>query len=65
MEIEHAGGVEKVMVDERKEPTIEGLFVSLGTFEFAAGKPATVTVSNKGTQGYVVIDAVQWVPVEK
>ncbi|QIF01549.1 FAD-dependent oxidoreductase [Roseimicrobium sp. ORNL1] len=65
VEIEHAGGVEKVTVDQRKPPTIDGLFVSLGTFDFAAGKPSTVTISNKGTQGYVVIDAVQWVPVTK
>ena len=37
---------------------------SLGRFTLAAGKPVTVTVSNKGTDGHVVVDAVQWVPVK-
>jgi hypothetical protein len=63
VEIQHAGGTETKKVDQRKPATIEASFVSLGTFEFAEGKPAAVTVSNSGADGYVVIDAVQWVPV--
>ena len=41
-------------------PPIEGLTISLGEFEFSAQKPAVVTISNEGADGYVVIDAVQW-----
>jgi hypothetical protein len=64
VEIASAKGTKTVKVNQQK-PAIDGLFVSLGTFEFAPGKPASVTVSNAGTDGYVVIDAVQWVPVPK
>ncbi len=65
VEVKHAGGTAKVAVDEQKAPPIDGTFVTLGTFEFNADTPATVTVTTAGTKGYVVIDAVQWVPVEK
>jgi Zn-dependent M28 family amino/carboxypeptidase len=34
-------------------------FVSLGTFEFSKG-PTKVVISNQDTDGYVVVDAVQW-----
>ena len=62
VEIVHAGGTKKIAVDQRA-PKIDDLFVSLGTFDFTPDKPATVTVSNAGTDGYVIIDAVQWLPV--
>lgn len=58
--ITHAGGTKAVTVNQRTrgaEP-----FASLGTFDFAAGTAATVTVTNAGADGYVVIDAVQWLP---
>ncbi len=62
VEIVHAGGQKKVTLDQKTPPPIEGLFVSLGTFEFTADQPAAVIVTNKGTNGYVVVDAVQWLP---
>ena len=65
VEVTHAGGKEIVTVDQRKEPPIDGRFISLGTFQFTADKPAIVTVTNQGTKGYVVIDAVQWLPATK
>jgi hypothetical protein len=52
-------------VDQRKKPPIDGLWVSLGTFEFEKGKTGSVTISNDGADGFVVIDAVQWIPVKK
>jgi hypothetical protein len=60
----HAGGETQVIVNEQEEPPLKGGFVSLGTFEFASGKDVVVIVSNEGTKGYVVIDAVQWLPVK-
>ncbi|MFT5328631.1 MAG: hypothetical protein ACI8P0_006545 [Planctomycetaceae bacterium] len=33
----------------------------MGEFTFSADKPATVTISNQETDGYVIIDAVQWI----
>jgi hypothetical protein len=56
--VEHAGGKASVRVNQRKEPPLEKMFVSLGTFEFA-GARAVVEVSNAGTDGYVVVDGVQ------
>ena len=63
--ISHADGETKRTVNQKKRPEIQGLFHSLGTFSYEAGKPAVVVVSNKGTDGYVIIDAVQWIPVGK
>ncbi len=57
--IGHAGGEASVKVDQRKEPDIEKCFVSLGAYDFASR--AVVEVSNAGTDGYVVVDAVQFV----
>jgi len=53
-------GEKVVTVNQRKEPSIDGLFTSLGTFEF--GPEATVTISNEGSDGFVITDAVQWLP---
>jgi hypothetical protein len=59
----HGGGSPKVLeVDQRKAPPIEGRFVSLGEFEFDKDALAVVIVSNAKSDGYVVIDAVQWFP---
>jgi hypothetical protein len=57
--IEHAGGATTVKVDQRKAPDVEKAFASLGTHEF--GTKAVVEVSNAGTDGFVVVDAVQLV----
>jgi hypothetical protein len=62
--VAHAGGTAEVKVDQRKKPPIDGAWVSVGTFEFAKGKGAAVTIGNTGADGYVVIDAVQWLPVK-
>ncbi len=57
-------GVEEVQLINQKEVPSHDPFHELGVFEFDAGAAATVTVTNEGTDGYVVIDAVQWLPVE-
>jgi hypothetical protein len=59
-QVHHAGGVTVVPVNQREVPPIENLWVPLGVFEFAAGQPAAVVVSNAGADGHVIIDAVQW-----
>jgi hypothetical protein len=61
--IEHAGGSETVRVNQRQAPPIDGAFVSLGTFDFTTDQPAVVTISNEGTDGHVIVDAVQFVAV--
>ena len=57
--IEHAEGTQTVLVNQRKAPPIEKLFISLGVFPFKADKPAVITISNKDTDGIVGADAVQ------
>ena len=39
-------------------------FATLGKYTLPAGRKTSVTVSNKGTDGYVVADGVQFVPVK-
>jgi len=58
--IVHAGEQKLVAIDQRKTPPEDGMFVSLGEFEFGDARPGAVTISNEGADGYVVIDAVQW-----
>ncbi len=60
VEIHHAAGRETVIVDQRKSPALPGGFVTLGRFPFQTDQPAVVRISNAGSDGYVVIDAVQW-----
>jgi hypothetical protein len=63
--IKHAGGEKVIFVDQRKEPPIEGNFIKLGSFRFTTDQPAEVIVSNEGSDGYVIIDAIQWIEAEK
>jgi hypothetical protein len=60
--IVHAGGTKEVTVNQRKVPPIDKAWVSLGSFSFEKGKTGSVWVSNVGADGYVIIDAVQWLP---
>ncbi|HEV7279460.1 MAG TPA: FAD-dependent oxidoreductase [Pirellulaceae bacterium] len=53
---------EKIVIDQRQGTSAEKPAKSLGVFH-CGGKTA-VTVSNAGTDGHVVVDAVQFVPVE-
>ncbi len=59
--VHHAEGTAAVRVNEQKAPE-EGAFTPLGTFRFEAGRPAVVVVETAGTDGHVVIDAVQFLP---
>ena len=56
--VRHAAGSTEVAVNLSKGPA--GNLVSLGTYEFAADQPASVTIGNAGANGFVVIDAVNW-----
>jgi hypothetical protein len=61
--IRHADGETKVTLNQRKEPSVDKLLEPVGTFRFAAGRAGWVEISNAGTNGYVVVDAVQWLEV--
>jgi hypothetical protein len=64
VKVRHAGGESTVTVNQREAPPIDGMLVSLGVFEFAPDGKAEVFVSNAGTKGHVVVDAVQWVSAQ-
>jgi hypothetical protein len=59
--VKHADGEKILMVDE-KQATKNG-YVVLGTFAFKDS--GSIQVSNQGTNGYVVVDAVQLVPAKR
>jgi hypothetical protein len=58
--IHHADGDTKVTLNQKKKPSIDDLLEPVGTFRFTKGKTGYVEISNAGTDGYVIIDAVQW-----
>jgi len=60
--IRHAGGETTVSVNQRQAPAIDNAFESLGVFDF--GAQAVVEVSNAETDGYVIVDAVEFVEAE-
>ncbi|HKB05763.1 MAG TPA: FAD-dependent oxidoreductase, partial [Gemmataceae bacterium] len=62
--ITHADGTTTVRVNQRQAPAVSETFVSLGTFAFEKGTAARVVVTNQGADGYVVIDAVQFLAKE-
>lgn len=62
--VHHADGSNTVTVDQQKQPPANGLLYPLGVFRFEKGKEGFVEFSNKGTDGHVIIDAVQWMPVD-
>jgi hypothetical protein len=62
--ITHAGGTSTVKLNQRKAPPVSETFVSAGTFSFEKGTAARVVVTNDGVDGFVVIDAVVFVPKE-
>ncbi|MBM4046480.1 MAG: FAD-dependent oxidoreductase, partial [Planctomycetes bacterium] len=59
-----ADGEKTVLVNQREDVLVNGVPRALGLFRFAAGKTGSVTISNADADGFVVVDAVQFVPVE-
>ena len=58
--VRHAGGAERLTVDQTQAPEPSGAFARLGTFRF--DDKAAVEIRNEGTSGHVIIDAVQFLP---
>ena len=61
----HAEGEKVVHVNMQKAPDIEGRFIHLGQFKFENSGQGFVLVSNTGTKGHVVADAVQFLPTDQ
>jgi hypothetical protein len=62
--IRHADGENIVMINQQQKPPINDLLISLGTYRFQQGRAGSVIISNCNTDGYVVVDAVQFLPAE-
>ncbi|HVY71547.1 MAG TPA: DUF1553 domain-containing protein [Verrucomicrobiae bacterium] len=57
------GDARMIHVNQMLLPPIEGAFLSLGTYSFEAGTNGAVVISNEGTKGFVIADAIQFLPV--
>ncbi|MDO4587607.1 MAG: FAD-dependent oxidoreductase [Planctomycetia bacterium] len=54
----------KSFVNQKEKPPIDNLFVSIGTFQVGEKLKGTVRIGNEGTNGFVIVDAVQILPVD-
>lgn len=62
--IAHEDGLAQLSVNQEKPATIDKLFLPLGSYRFDPARDAIVTVSNAGTTGFVIVDAVQFVALD-
>ena len=59
--IRSAEGEKTVKVNEKQKGRVDGFLEPVGAFRFEAGQEAVVEISNEGTDGHVIVDAVQFV----
>ncbi|MBL9186566.1 MAG: DUF1553 domain-containing protein [Opitutaceae bacterium] len=60
----HADGESTVTVNQRQAPPLDGHFVRLGQFRFEKDGAGYILVSTEGTDGHVIVDALQLIPAE-
>ncbi len=63
--VDSAEGSKTITLNQKLTPKIAAHFTSLGTFLFAADQRAAITIRNDGTDGFVAVDAVQLLLVER
>ena len=63
IKVTSAEGVATVTINQKVKPPLNGHFISLGQYHFTPAAIPTVSVSNLGTKEFVIIDAVQFLPV--
>ncbi len=56
---------EEVLVDQRQPPPIDGLFVELAKLRLPADSILEVSLETAGTDGHVIVDALQLLPLSK
>ena len=60
----HADGESIVSANQKLKPPEDGVFVELGRFRFEPGQQARVVVkASEASPGYVIVDAIQFLPV--
>jgi len=57
--IQSSDGEVTKTINQKQVPPIDDTWISLGNYRFDPGEPAVITISNKGTDGHVIADAVQ------
>jgi hypothetical protein len=57
------GDTKQYTINQKVPPEIDGLFRSLGQFNLSKGTEVTVTIYNESTNGHVIADAVQLLPL--
>jgi len=60
--IDSADGTKEIVLNQKKKAS-DFAFSPIGDFRFTKNKPARVTISNRGTTGFVTADTVRWVRV--
>jgi len=58
--VESSAGRQTVRVNQRESKREQG-FQTVATISVQAGEKVRVTISNDGTDGHVIVDAVQWI----
>ena len=62
--IVHADGESQVSVNQKAKPEGDGVFADLGRYRFESTKAARVVIhASEAAPGFVIVDAVQFVPV--
>jgi hypothetical protein len=59
-----ADGEKTIQVNEQEPGLVDGRWVSLGQFRFERAGQSFVIVSNEATNGHVIADAVQFLPLD-
>ncbi|QDV24687.1 FAD-dependent oxidoreductase [Aureliella helgolandensis] len=61
--IQHKDQKTRVSINQKTKPGGDGLFHSLGKFDF--GPSAVVEIGTQDTDGYVILDSVQFLPISE
>ncbi|MDA7653207.1 DUF1553 domain-containing protein [bacterium] len=61
VKILHKDGVATRRINQQKQPSLDGYFISLGTYAFPEGVHDALEISNEGANGTIVADAVQFI----
>jgi len=64
VEVGYPGGSRSVRVNQRETPSHEP-FHEVMRVDYDAGDEASITIRNEDSDGYVIVDAVQWVRVDE
>ncbi len=62
--ITYGGETKTVTVNQQRAPEIDNLFQPIGVLKLKADESVEVLISNEGTNGHVIADAVQLLPVQ-